>query len=397
MAKSNHMAASAAQFKVVVVGGGPAGSAAARTLAAAGVAVCLIDKSEFPRDKLCGGLLTLRSRKTFQQVFQADWSPVIQHHSRGAEFYYQRQKLNSLTDYKDIFFTCRREFDAHLLGLAESCGAKLLLGRQVQAVDTAHSRLTLSDGQTIGYDLLIGADGVNSAVAKAVFGSSFSKERIGFGFELEVPISRVIPLIPDPEIYFGVLDWGYGWVFPKRHTLTAGVGGLLRASPKMRAEFEAFLKSRFGAIPPGQIKGHFIPFGDFRQVPGQGNVLLCGDAAGLVEPITGEGIAFAMLSGFYAAESAREAILTGREKSALALYQKRYAEIADTFRQANRLRRMLFPKLGQRLLAKALPKSKSLVRRQMDLMADELSYPEFGRYLLAKGITGPIKAMLGRT
>ena len=64
------MADSAAQFKVVVVGGGPAGSAAARTLAAAGVDVCVIDKSVFPRDKLCGGLLTLRSRKTFQQVFQ---------------------------------------------------------------------------------------------------------------------------------------------------------------------------------------------------------------------------------------------------------------------------------------------------------------------------------------
>ena len=262
-------------------------------------------------------------------------------------------------------------------------------------MDPEHSRLTLSDGQTIGYDLLIGADGVNSAVARAVFGSSFRKDRIGFGFELEVPLSREIPLIPDPEIYFGVLDWGYGWVFPKRNTLTAGVGGLLQASPRMRADFEAFLKNRFGAIPPGHIKGHFIPFGDFRPVPGRGNVLLCGDAAGLVEPITGEGIAFAMLSGFYAAESAREAILTGCEKSALALYQKRYAEIADTFRQANRLRRMLFPKLGQRLLAKALPKSDSLVRRQMDLMADELSYPAFGRYLLAKSITGPLKALLG--
>ena len=193
-----------------------------------------------------------------------------------------------------------------------------------------------------------------------------------------------------------MLDWGYGWVFPKRNTLTAGVGGLLSASPKMRADFEVFLKKRFGTIPPGQIKGHFIPFGDFRPVPGRGNVLLCGDAAGLVEPITGEGIAFAMLSGFYAAESAREAISTGRERSALNLYRTRYAGIAGTFRQANRLRRMLFPKLGQYLLAKALPKSASLARRQMDLMADELSYPAYGRYLLAKGITGPVKALLGR-
>jgi len=389
------MPASAAKFKVVVVGGGPAGSAAARTLAAAGVAVCLIDKCAFPRDKLCGGLLTLRSRKTFQQVFQTDWSPVIQQKSRGAQFYFQRRRLNSLTDYKDIFFTCRREFDAHLLGLAEQCGAKLMLGRQVLGVDLENSRLALAGGEAIGFDILIGADGVNSAVARAVFGRSFHRDKIGFGFELEVPISPAIPAIPNPEIYFGVLDWGYGWVFPKRDTLTAGVGGLLRASPNMRGDFEAFLKSRFGRIPPGQIKGHFIPFGDFRQVPGRGNVLLCGDAAGLVEPITGEGIAFAMLSGYYAAESAREAVLAGREHSALTLYQPRYAGIAGTFRQANRLRRVLFPKVGQFLLAQALPKSESLARRQMDLMADELSYREYGRFLLAKAVTGPVKRLLG--
>ena len=66
----------------------------------------------------------------------------------------------------------------------------------------------------------------------------------------------------------------------------------------MKADFEVFLKNRFGHVPPAKIKGHFIPFGDFRRSPGKGNILLCGDAAGLVEPITGEGIAFAMLSGF---------------------------------------------------------------------------------------------------
>ncbi|HEV2693214.1 MAG TPA: NAD(P)/FAD-dependent oxidoreductase [Verrucomicrobiae bacterium] len=381
------------KFKVVIVGGGPAGSSAARTLSASGIEVCLIDKNIFPREKLCGGLLTLRSQKTFQKIFAADWSPVIHRRSTGASFYFKDKFLNSVTDHKDIFFTCRREFDAFLLGLAEKSGAKIMLGKQVQRINLEQSTLLLSDGQEVAFDILIGADGVNSAVAKSLFGDSFKQNKIGFGFEMEIPVSSTIPTVKDPEIYFGLLDWGYGWVFPKRDTLTVGVGGLLRASPKMKADFETFLKNRFGHLPPAKIKGHFIPFGDFRPTPGRGNVLLCGDAAGLVEPITGEGIAFAMLSGSYAGESAKEAIALGQEKSALDCYRPRYASIAAIFQQANRLKHFMFPGLFQRLLSKALSKSESIPRRQMDLMADDLSYPAFTRFLLAKGITGPIKSL----
>ena len=73
------------KYQVVVMGGGPAGSSAAYTLAGAGVKVCLIDRSIFPRDKLCGGLLTIRSKRAFQRIFKADWTPVIQTVSKGAE------------------------------------------------------------------------------------------------------------------------------------------------------------------------------------------------------------------------------------------------------------------------------------------------------------------------
>ena len=140
-------------------------------------------------------------------------SPVIQKQSGGAQFFFKKKLLNSIADYKDIFFTCRREFDAFLLGLAEKRGAKVILGRQVQSVNQEKSTLTLSDGQEIGFDMLIGADGVNSVVAKSVFGDSFNRDSIGFGLEMEVPLSAAIQPIKDPEIYFGLLDWGYGWVF----------------------------------------------------------------------------------------------------------------------------------------------------------------------------------------
>jgi menaquinone-9 beta-reductase len=379
-----------------VVGGGPAGSSAAHTLAAAGITVCVIDRSVFPRDKLCGGLLTLRSKKAFQTIFKTDWSPVIQATSKGARIYFKQKLLNSVTDHKDIFFTCRRDYDAFLLDLAQKRGARVVQDAEVRTIDLKGSSLKLSDGKVFDFDFLIGADGVNSLVAKTVFGESFNRDKIGFGLEMEVSFSPEIPPITEPEIYFGLLDWGYGWVFPKGKTLTAGVGGLLKKNPKMREDFENFLTQRFGHVPSAKIKGHFIPFGDFRKTPGRGNVLLCGDAAGLVEPITGEGIAFAMLSGFFAAEGIKEALSSAKPLSALEFYERRYATIVDSFRQANFLRYLLFPKACQFLFSKVMPRSQSIPRRHMDLMADDLSHGDYVKFILRKSGSGTFKMLLRR-
>jgi menaquinone-9 beta-reductase len=377
------------KFDVVIVGGGPAGSAAAFKLAGHGFKVCVVDKSAFPRDKLCGGLLTLRSKKIFRQIFETDWSPAIHRNSRGATFYFTSTRLNSVTDYKDIAFTCRREFDAMLLGLAIQRGATLRAGNAVKMIDSVNNTVTLAGGEVIAFNYLIGADGVNSAVARGLFGAPFNPRTIGFGFELEVPLGGKVQQIPDPEIYFGLINWGYGWVFPKRDTLTVGVGGSLAKNPDMRAGFEKFLVQRFGEIPTGKLRGHHIPFGDFRRVPGRDNILLCGDAAGLVEPITGEGIAFAMQSGYFAAEAICDAATKNAPATALGFYQARYQNIAKAFNHANRLRYLLFPKLSQRIFSKILPRTQSIPRRHMDLMADEIEYADYAKSILRTAISAP--------
>ena len=378
-------------YDVVVVGGGPAGASAAKTLASNGISVCVIDKKEFPRDKLCGGLLTLRSKKIFDQVFHTPWDTVIETNSRGVTFYYKSEFLNEVRDYKDVYFTSRRTFDCFLLDLAKNAGATVLMGHRVTSVDEKNNTVLLDNDKQIHYKYLIGADGVNSVIARRLFGSSFDIRTIAFGLETDLPYTQHVETIANPEIYFGVVKWGYGWVFPKKNTLTVGLGGLYHKNTCIKKEFVDFLLMRFGSVPDEKkIKGHFIPFGDYRRIPGRRCILLAGDAAGLVEPITGEGIAFAMHSGFFAAQSIMKAIQE-RTDDALPLYAAMYKTITDQLDHANALKYLLFPKPMLHLFKTALPHTTSIPRKHMDLMAGEITYQDYTKFLLSKIMSGSLK------
>lgn len=373
------------EYDVVVIGGGPAGSSAARTLALSGLSVCVIDKKEFPRNKLCGGLLTLRSKKVFDSVFNVSWDNVIEKTSRGVEFYYNTAFLNSVSNYKDVYFTSRRNFDNFLLSLSKKTGAKLLLGQGVKYIDEKDKKLVLDNGEQIKYKYLIGSDGVNSVVARFLFGSPFDKKTIAFGVEIEVPYSTRVESIENPEIYFGVVNWGYGWVFPKKDTLTVGLGALHEKNKDIKSKFDKFLVMRFGYVPEAKIKGHYIPFGDYKRVPGRKCILLAGDAAGLVEPITGEGIAFAMQSGFFAAESILEATKK-RTDDVLSIYTSKYKRITNILDYANILKYLLFQRPLQHLFKVILPQTTSVIRNHMDLMADECSYQNYSKFLFKEAL-----------
>lgn len=378
--------------RVLVVGGGPAGAAAACTLATLGLNVCVVDRARFPRDKLCGGLLTRRSRKVYAAVFGEDWDTVVDFRARGLHFFHRQVWLNGAEDHGDIDFTRRCLFDHHLLMRAQARGAELKLGQGVQSVDVQRRVCRLASGEEQTYDALIGADGVGSVVARSLFGRAFDPDRVALALELELDRSQPgVPALEAPEIHLGAVRWGYGWVFPKRDTLTVGVGGLRGLNPDLKSDFLRFLAARLGeswaATPSAgasRIKGHHLPFGDFRRQPGWRNVLLVGDAAGLVEPITGEGIAFAMQSGQAAAQAVAQALRQDRPEQALAAYRPAYAEITRILARSRLLRQFVFPRLSQALLVRALPRSRNLVARHLDLMADELSYDAYARDLLAR-------------
>jgi geranylgeranyl reductase family protein len=368
-------------FDVVVVGAGPAGSTAAFLLAGAGMRVALVDKSTFPRDKLCGGLLSGRTKKVYKSVFGDGWQDLYEFTSSGARFFYKARLLNEVDDYRELYFTRREPFDHYLIQLAVKKGATLREKTGAISVEREDSSVRLSDGTRLRGDFIIGADGVTSRTARDL-GLSLGKDNLALGLEIEYPRQGRMADLARPEIHFGIVRWGYGWVFPKKESLTIGIAGLANKNASFGNDFRAFLKQVCHDVPDIRWRGHPIPFCRFRLRPGLGNILLAGDAAGFVEPVTGEGIAFAMESAKHAAYAVLDAAGSGNPQNAWKHYQHRCEKLARFLTQAERMRHLVFPALSERLFAKALEKSKSVIYRYMDLAWDDMDYADYFNFLV---------------
>jgi geranylgeranyl reductase family protein len=368
-------------FDVVVVGAGPAGAAAACALASSGMRVALLDKAKFPRDKLCGGLLSQRSMRIIGDVFGACELP-IECTTTGAAVFVKDALAVRIQDCTPLRFTSRRKLDACFVAAAVARSATLFEGAAMAAIDFATGRVALSDGTVLSTTFIVGADGASSRVRKLA-GVSIDRRGFAVGLEADVPRADVRRDVQDPEVYFGIAEWGYGWVFPKRDTLTVGIGGLAHENADLQAAFRELASTALGAVPDRPVFGSPIPFGNFVGCPGRGSTLLVGDAAGLVEPLTGEGIAFAVLSGAYAAKAIVEAARLEAPSRALGMYLPLYRSIASSFDDVRVLRRLVFSRYTKRLFHSALGSDRRVVAKHMDVLAGNTEYRDYARFAVA--------------
>ena len=366
------------RFDVIVIGAGPAGSAAAAVAARGGLSVALIDKARFPRNKLCGGGLTGRALRYCSDAFGQHVPDAPLRRCDDIRFFAFGHDLGVIRDAPPLHLTMRRDLDAALLRRALDAGATDLTGRTPVQVDPDLAEVRLGD-TTLRADVLIAADGVNSPVARQVFGRAFDRNRIGFALEIEHP---------DPgfgdglRIDFGAAQWGYGWQFPKACGTTIGLGGVLHRNADMRAALATYLAD-LGVTEDIRVQGQFLPFGQDRRPAAHGRTLFAGDAAGLVDPITGEGIAYAIRSGQNAAETA----LAARHLSSRALrrdYAARLRPIHQAIRHARLIRPLLFTPRLQSAFVRAFRGSNTLRRDYLRLLNGDLEYPGLTRALLAR-------------
>ncbi|MFN7224837.1 MAG: geranylgeranyl reductase family protein [Paracoccaceae bacterium] len=363
---------------VLVIGAGPAGASAAMTARKLGLRVALIDKAAFPRDKLCGGGVTGRAFGYARRVF-GQLPDDLFHVSRSVRFCAGTETLGQVGRAPQIYLTSRVSFDAALRARAVAAGADDFCGQRLVECAPEAGRVTLANGRELTAPLVVGADGVHSVVARNLFGRAFDPATIGFALEVEVPGDPG----PDTELDMTALPWGYGWDFPKAQGRTLGMGGVSVQEKHLRPKFESWLRDRGVDPATVRIKGHHLPSGASNAKPGRGSVLLAGDAAGLVDPITGEGIGWAILSGQLAAEAVAAALANGRPEDAFSLYHPLMKPIRNELARARLLAKLVYhPKLQPRLL-RALASSDHFQRRYLSLLSGDMDYADLGSRRLA--------------
>jgi geranylgeranyl reductase family protein len=415
---------------ITIVGAGPAGATAARTLAKAGVTVRLLDRSKFPRNKPCGGGISFRVLTRFPYLEQ-ELGRITTH--RVSRLYLEGPGGESTvveSPSPAALMVRRVEFDALLVALAVEAGAELVTGAEIVQASTSESSVSLvaRDGRRFESPVVIAADGVNSVVARRLgINPGWPATRVALDMMEETPRTELRDVDPsalwvaygfDPEgadrepkaerVRDVRASEGYAYVFPKRDHVNVGIGYVLdhfrreideRPYDLQRA-FVSHLRSR-GVLEGESVEGNFTPFlipvGGPLKRPGRGRVLLAGDAGGFVNAFTAEGIFYAMVSGDLAA---RAVISTPANRvSRLATRYQRACdhEIGRELADSVLIQRHLFGNRHRiRAVVDGAHREQKLTQLILDFAVGRISYPTLRRRIFASAPMLAVRLVLER-
>lgn len=312
----------------VVVGAGPAGSTAARLLAEQGAHVTLLEARRLPRPKLCGGGLTPKAQRLVPPAALATVERRVERAELRAE---GLRPIRLREPAAAVAMVERARFDLALTEAASTAGADVRDAEPV--VEIVEDRLgawVTTRHHRFRSDVVVVADGEPSRLARRL-GLGGQARQLSLALAMDLPFAPALPT--DTAVLSFDIPGGYAWYFPKGDHANVGVGSYRqRDGAVLRLALDRFARSLDLDPEAGEVRGHWIPQGLRRGPLASHRVLLVGDAAATADPLFGEGISYAILSGAVAAQT-------------VALWAD--AKIPDLRCYDERLRRALGPALGR--------------------------------------------------
>ncbi len=369
-------------YDLIVVGAGPAGSSSARAASKSGLKVLILEKSQFPRSKACGGAVSERALSYLDFELPVD---AYEQRISGTRVHFREQVSEKLRPFPLGVLVSRSVFDSCLLEKARESGAEIHTGTKVLdfAEESSAVTVTTTDGTFEGKFLIV-AEGAHGTLKNRVRRKDKPSE-FGLCVLTEIPVPESSFTSENDallDIYFGVARRGYGWVFPHKGYLSVGLGGLATYLRNPRETMMQFLQDRnFDANHPAEF--HFVPVGGIKRKIVSSRAVLCGDAAGFVDAFSGEGIAYAIRSGQIAAEGVADALRAGNSCRILTEVEaKCHSEFGSELEKALLLSRLahFFPKL----FLGALTGDKDVLDKYLEVAASRETYGRFLSWLLPR-------------